>query len=84
MLKPKARDARGPGRTVDACYLRDRDFDTDPPDDLMAALDVTVYRSFADNPTVLRRKLRDWVRNNPDVALATFPERQSLVTLLRA
>lgn len=55
-----------------------------PGKELMAALDVTVYQSFADNPTVLRRRLRDWIRNNPDAALTIFPEWQSLVTLLRA
>lgn len=37
-LKPKARDARGGKQPVLACYIRDRDFDRDPPAELSAPL----------------------------------------------
>jgi len=51
--------------------------------DLMAALAPAVYRSFAPGPHELRQKLRNWVRTNPDQAIALFPEWQALRDLLR-
>lgn len=52
--------------------------------DLMAALDPLIYRGFAGDPKTLRRKLRDWVRNNPEEAVAMFPEWNALREALRA
>lgn len=51
--------------------------------DLMAALAPAVYRSYASSPKELRRKLRNWVRNEPDQAMSLFPEWQALRDLLR-
>lgn len=52
--------------------------------DLFAALAPSLYRGFADNPKLLRRRLRNWVRVHPEEALQLFPEWRALRGLLRA
>lgn len=52
--------------------------------DLLAALTSSIALRPENNPMAFRRRLRDWVRNNPAAALALFPEWQALLNQLRA
>ncbi|WP_257460329.1 hypothetical protein [Archangium lipolyticum] len=52
--------------------------------DLLAALEPAISRRPENNPVVFRRRLRDWVRNNPAAAVAIFPEWRALLDQLSA
>jgi hypothetical protein len=52
--------------------------------DLLAALTPTITQRPEHNPVVFRRRLRDWVRNNPAEAVALFPEWRALLDQLSA
>jgi len=51
--------------------------------DLLAALEPAFYRSAADNPKVLQRRLAAWVREHPERMLELVPEWRALLALLR-
>lgn len=52
--------------------------------DLLAALDPALYRTMAQSPRLLRRRLRNWVRVHPEETVDFFPEWQALRELLRS
>lgn len=52
--------------------------------DLLTALEPWLQEQGYANPGVFRRRMRDWVIENPELALDNLPEWRALVGLLRA